>query len=132
MQKFFTPLSARAALGRLRPEAERLSGLFRSMERRRPPMVRSDQAVDAVYFSMVARFHRALAMLHEAGVFVKNPRDGLLDFPARRAGRTVFLCWKVGEEVLKYWHECGSGLAGRRLVDEDGPWEEGGPPFEGA
>jgi hypothetical protein len=36
----------------------------------------------------------------------------------------VWLCWKVGESSLGFWHEQEAGFAGRRPVDEDGPWEE--------
>ena len=129
--KLFTPMTARKALDRLRADAEAMRRLFRTMEhksaggRRRP-----DQPVDRGYLAMVFRFHLAVAALSRAGVLVKDPREGLLDFPARRDGRPVFLCWKVGEREIRYWHEVDGGFIGRKPVDEEGPWEGGEAPLD--
>jgi hypothetical protein len=125
----FTPKSARAALVGLRPVAERVSRLIRVMGGMRPARRLSDARVDPEYFGLLTTLLGALETLHGAGVRIKDPAAGLLDFPARRAGRVVFLCWRVGEPSLGHWHEADAGFAGRRPVDEDGPWEdEGGPP----
>jgi hypothetical protein len=35
---------------------------------------------------------------------VKDVDLGLLDFPALRDGRPVFLCWKPGEPSIAHWH----------------------------
>ncbi len=44
---------------------------------------------------------------------------GLVDFPTRLEGRTVYLCWKWGEPEISNWHEVDGGFAGRRpLTDE--------------
>ena len=55
--------------------------------------------------------------LEEIGVVVKDPDGGLVDFPARRHGRDVLLCWHVGEDEVSYWHDLEAGFAGRRPVD---------------
>lgn len=56
------------------------------------------------------------------GCDVKSVDEGLVDFPSGRAGRVVYLCWKSGEERIRYWHELDAGFAGRRLLDgETGP-----------
>jgi hypothetical protein len=122
--RWFTPHSARQALDRLRPVAERMCHLYRTLERRRPGRIGPDQAVDRTYFSLVSRLHATLHEIQGHGVQVKDLRKGLVDFPARRAGRPVLLCWQVGEASLRFWHDPESGYAGRRPVDEDGPWEE--------
>lgn len=44
---------------------------------------------------------------------------GLLDFPTLLEGRVVFLCWKLGEPEVLYWHEVDGGFAGRQLVTPD-------------
>ena len=120
----FTPRSARQALETLRPAAESMCRLYRELERQRPLHILPEQPVDRAYFYLVRRLHAKLGEIHRRGAQVKDPRRGLLDFPARRSGRRVLLCWRVGEPSLRFWHELDAGYAGRRPVDEDGPWEE--------
>jgi len=53
------------------------------------------------------------------GIQVKGLDDGLIDFPHIRAnGEEVYLCWKVGEDDILYWHRIADGYAGRRSIDE--------------
>jgi hypothetical protein len=98
--------------------------LFRSLEERRPRRIEPDQPVDPGYFALLSRLHAVLAEILSTGAQVKDPRRGLVDFPARRAGRKVLLCWEVGEPAIRFWHEAGAGFASRQPVDEDGPWED--------
>ena len=123
-QRWFTPRSARQTLARLRANAELMCRLYRTMERTRPRPVVPEQPVDRAYFLLLSRLHAELEQIHASGAQVKDVRQGLVDFPARRDGREVLLCWKVGEATLEYWHETQAGYASRRPVDEDGPWEE--------
>jgi hypothetical protein len=120
----FTPASARRALEAVRPAAESMTRIYHVLERRRPAAIASDQRVDPQYFGLLLDLERALATLSRIGVQVKSVKAGLVDFPARRAGRSVLLCWRVGEPALDFWHEVDDGYAGRRPVDEDGPWED--------
>jgi hypothetical protein len=55
-----------------------------------------------------------LAELEALGVQCKSPDVGLVDFPAEHDGRTVYLCWRLGEPSVQYWHEVDAGFAGRR------------------
>jgi hypothetical protein len=48
---------------------------------------------------------------------VKDIEQGLVDFPTNRRGRTVYLCWKHGEDRVRYWHELSAGFAGRQPLD---------------
>jgi hypothetical protein len=48
------------------------------------------------------------------GVQVKDPAQGLLDFPAVIDGQPALLCWLVGEERIGFWHTLEGGFAGRR------------------
>ena len=123
--KWFTPGSARAALVGVRPVAERISRLYRGLERH-PAEIGSDKRVDPGYLEMVQALRAALSELHEAGVRVQDARRGRLYFPARRLGREVLLCWQVGEAQLAYWHEPGDESGRRQPVDENGPWDAGG------
>ncbi len=54
--------------------------------------------------------------LEGIGCVCKDPVQGLVDFPARVGNRTVFLCWKLGEDQIRFWHELEAGFAGRKPV----------------
>lgn len=61
-----------------------------------------------------AEIDEFLAELAVLGVECKAPDVGLVDFPAERDGRTVLLCWRLGEPSVQYWHELDAGFAGRQ------------------
>ena len=58
-----------------------------------------------------------LAEIDEIGVQVKDLEQGLLDFPCVMDGRTVLLCWKLGEKEIGYWHSVEDGFEGRKPLD---------------
>jgi hypothetical protein len=60
----------------------------------------------------------ALAEIDSIGVQVKDIDIGLLDFPCEVDGKTVLLCWKMGEKSITHWHGTDEGFAGRKLIDE--------------
>ncbi len=47
-------------------------------------------------------------------VLIKDVQSGLIDFPSRREGRIVLLCWRYGEPEVSFWHEIDNGFAGRQ------------------
>jgi len=53
------------------------------------------------------------------GCVLKDWRSGLVDFPAMRHGRRVWLSWQPGEPLVAYWHEGHEGRAGRLPIDAD-------------
>jgi hypothetical protein len=64
----------------------------------------------------IESFRRELADL---GIEMKDPGIGLIDFPSTMGNRQVFLCWRLGEPEVGYWHELNAGYAGRQpLVPE--------------
>jgi hypothetical protein len=55
----------------------------------------------------------------ERGIIVKGIEQGLIDFPhVRGNGEEVYLCWKVGEDDIHFWHRIEDGFAGRTSVEE--------------
>ncbi len=58
------------------------------------------------------------AELRDIGCQLKDWSGGLVDFPAKLEGRLILLCWKLGEDEVRHWHEWDAGFAGRRPVDE--------------
>jgi len=51
------------------------------------------------------------------GVEVKDLEMGLIDFRSERDGRDVYLCWKLGEERVSFWHELNTGYTSRQPLD---------------
>ena len=66
----------------------------------------------------VQRVKDAIAEIDSIGVQVKDLDIGLLDFPCEVDGRTVLLCWKLGEKSITHWHGVSEGYAGRKPIDE--------------
>jgi hypothetical protein len=56
--------------------------------------------------------------LRERGIVLRDLDRGLVDFPAMRDGREVYLCWEEGESEIGYWHEPQAGYGGRRPLDD--------------
>ena len=66
------------------------------------------------------RLQANAARIREEGIFLRDVEAGLVDFPAVRSEREIFLCWKLGEGDVQFWHELDGGYAGRKpLNDED-------------
>ncbi len=64
------------------------------------------------------RLQEYIGELRQLGVEPKGP-DGLVDFPAMMEGRVVYLCWKLGEPEVLFWHEVEDGYAGRQPLTAD-------------
>ena len=63
-------------------------------------------------------FEKDLKALHDTGAELKDLDEGLVDFFARRGTELVYLCWKDGEDRIRYWHDLSSGFPGRRPLKE--------------
>lgn len=60
------------------------------------------------------RIRDLIEVVQEIGLEVKDIDAGLVDFPYMRKGELVYLCWKLGEDKIRYWHELDSGYSGRK------------------
>jgi hypothetical protein len=58
-----------------------------------------------------------LERVQSTGCIVKDLEVGLLDFPARIDGEEVYLCWKLGEDRIRFYHSQSEGFAGRKPID---------------
>ena len=72
---------------------------------------------------LAAQLTETLAKITRTGCLVKDLEMGLVDFPTMLEGEEVYLCWKLGEEKIGYWHGVQEGFAGRKLLDETFPDE---------
>ena len=128
--RLFTPEEANAALEQVRPLAERLVTARRTLvaleselAELRGKVAGNGGGLDpSAAAELEGEVSTASAELAEAvdaivslGVQVKDLDLGLLDFPARHPdGETVLLCWRVGEDSIRYWHGLEEGFAGRK------------------
>ncbi|HEX9834533.1 MAG TPA: DUF2203 domain-containing protein [Mycobacterium sp.] len=71
----------------------------------------------------VKKLQDAMEQIEESGCVVKDLDIGLVDFPAMLGEQQVFLCWKLGEARIEFWHGIHEGFAGRKPIDD-----EFGPP----
>jgi hypothetical protein len=98
-------LAGRAEILRLRPDLE--STLDKAVRNGGSP--ESGPLLEAF-----DRVKTAIERIQTHGVLVKDVNSGLLDFPAVRQGEVVFLCWRVGEPSVAFWHSIDGGFAGRQ------------------
>jgi hypothetical protein len=65
------------------------------------------------------RMVEILKNLAEKEIIVKDLDSGLIDFPHFRSnGEEVYLCWKLGEPTIGYWHRIADGFAGRKPISD--------------
>ena len=75
---------------------------------------------------LVGQYNAHLEELQKIGCVLKDLNEGLVDFYGRKKNRLVFLCWKLGEKRISFWHEIESGFTGRRPIRELQAEEEQG------
>ena len=69
--------------------------------------------------ALTSRLSAIAQDVEKIGCVLRDVDAGLIDFPARvRGGRTVFLCWRLGEPEIAFWHGTGEGFAGRKPLTE--------------
>ena len=58
----------------------------------------------------------AIAELQEMDIVLRDLDRGLVDFPAMRDGREIYLCWEEGEPEVGFWHDPEAGFGGRQPI----------------
>jgi hypothetical protein len=66
-----------------------------------------------------ARLRSAIEKVQEIGCVIKDLDIGLVDFPTLFRGVEVYLCWKLGETDIAFWHGMDEGFRGRKAIDQD-------------
>jgi hypothetical protein len=128
-ERVFTVEEANALLGEIRPLAQELVdrrralGEARSARRRIAAQVagngggidpRAAAELDERVAEELKGLARCVNAIHGLGAIVKDPDEGLVDFPALRGGENVYLCWRLGEDRIEFWHGVDEGFAGRK------------------
>jgi len=68
--------------------------------------------------TIVRRMEQGVRQIDAWGITLRDIGTGLVDFPALVNGRPVWLCWKLGEDDIAWWHELDAGIAGRKPLIE--------------
>ena len=63
----------------------------------------------------------ALERIEATGCLVKDLDVGLLDFPAILENEEVYLCWRLGEDRIRFYHRQDEGFASRKPLDPRDP-----------
>ncbi|GBD21030.1 hypothetical protein HRbin28_01479 [bacterium HR28] len=128
-RRYFTVEEARMLVPRLRGLLTALQAEKRELDRelaelrRLAPLafLNGHGARFQAHEMRVAELARAIRekvrQIHDLGVEVKDLDMGLVDFPSLRDGREVYLCWKVDEPTVAYWHERDAGFRGRQPLE---------------
>ncbi len=112
---FFTPKQANEFLPQVRETVQ----LVISIKKETDGVKDDDEMTDAM-----ERLEKEIQKLEELGCVLKDMSIGLIDFPAVRLGTRVWLCWKLGEENVSFWHGLHEGYTGRKPVEEKEFYED--------
>lgn len=125
MSHYFTLPEANETLKLIRPWMDEIQAIRLKILKNRPeiwPAIEKSagNGGNRALSHMVQDFERFDALIHQIqglNVLIKDINLGLLDFPALKNGREVYLCWQYGEEDIAFWHEVEAGYAGRQPID---------------
>lgn len=126
-RRIFTVSEANGTLPRLSELIERLRDRFRWLSGNRQEItylvaqykIVNESPVDPRYYEALAAVRGALGEVERLGAQIKDIGSGLVDFPARRHGRDVLLCWRLGEDRIRFWHDLEAGFAGRQPLEPE-------------
>jgi hypothetical protein len=125
MPRYFTLSEANETLNTIRPLVDEIQAIRQKVLSSQPDIWSAlEKSVgnggNRALSLLIEDFEQLDALVHsilELGVLIKDINTGLLDFPALREGREVYLCWQLGEGEIAFWHEVDSGYAGRQPID---------------
>jgi hypothetical protein len=118
-ERVYTVGEADALLPELRERLERIRA-NRQVVLRAAERIRSQLAEDGGghhgtdYWEASRELKADVERLAEQDILLRDPETGLVDFPGEREGRAVYLCWRLGEERVAFWHETDTGFSGRK------------------
>lgn len=73
---------------------------------------------------MITSIYKNIEEIESFGILIKSFDEGLLDFPSKRYDEEVWLCWKMGEDKIKFWHGKNEGFMGRKPLSIKGTYNE--------
>jgi hypothetical protein len=122
-ETFYSVEAANALVPKLKPLLERIRATQEALAKDKTVAAVKEKAahngggLPGRHLSELTRtLERDLRQLQEWGIVLRDPSIGLIDFFHERGGETVFLCWKLGEATVEWWHPVETGIAGRQRL----------------
>lgn len=78
--------------------------------------IETNTKLNKEYHKLSYEFYKELEKLEKTGCVLKDLEQGLVDFYCKFEKRDIFLCWKLGEDKIKAWHEVDDGFMGRKPI----------------
>ena len=124
-QRYFSLQEANEALKIIRPLMDEVQAIRQKILKNQPeawPAIEKSagNGGNRALSNMVQDFEKFDTLIHriqDTDVLIKDVNLGLLDFPALKDGREVYLCWQYGEGDIAFWHEVEAGYAGRQPIE---------------
>lgn len=107
--------------GNVREREQRLNGMRRGSTGKAQHDDPYNEEVEQIRTELekdVEKLEGFVEELAELGVEFKDPVMGLVDFPGTLNGQEVYLCWKLGETAVEFWHTHDAGFQGRQPIKE--------------
>ena len=122
--KYFSVEEANAIIPELLVNVPQLQGLLQDLTEKYPDVNKAREKAQfnggslqgADYINCVLNINYLTEQLESKGLILKGIKHGLVDFLSMRNGREVYLCWKVPEQRIEYWHDIEAGFAGRQRI----------------
>lgn len=132
MFKFFTPVEANSILPEVKVkfanilmQRNNIMDLQTELE-----SVASHKVSHELFFIKKVQVNKAITEMYKdieklegLGILIKSFDEGLLDFPSKRFNEEVWLCWKMGEDKIKFWHGKNEGFVGRKPLSINGTYD---------
>ncbi len=122
--KLFTVEEANKLLPVVRPKLEKIKARYAALAALRESAKAAALSAEfggggmeggTFYVKSLYEIGKLTTEFHELGIQLKDYTRGLIDFPSRREGRVILLCWQLGEgDEIEWWHDIEAGFAGRQ------------------
>ena len=123
--KLFSVDEANAMIPFLRRSIRKVIKEWKKVQKLAPEVQRAQQhahvgggsTLGPIFVRHVIEFQHQVREIESTGVVVKDFDHGLCDFPHQLHGQIVYLCWKLDEDCIQWWHDLESGFPGRQPLD---------------
>lgn len=116
MQKTFTIDEANRALVFVAPVMKEIQNIWGLLMQLKAEQIDKPETTISEKFDRLKYCNDELI---QVGCILRDPIEGLLNFPSIRENQSVFLCWHVGEEQVEFWHSTHEDCPSRKIIDED-------------
>lgn len=127
LKKYFTAETAQRQLPKIKKSLLKLQKLKKTIDAitsvRIDPkeieygeFIETNTKLSKEFHKLSYEFYKEFEELEKTGCVLKDLEQGLVDFYCKFEGRDIFLCWRLGEENIRAWHETDAGFIGRKPV----------------